>query len=64
MIRVERLETLVQKDLLKSYTFDFQDDTGENPYMRLELIFPDDTKVVVIPEGKRADGLERIGVFT
>jgi len=59
----ERLERLVSKGLLKSYTFDLRDDTGTDPYMRLELVFPDMTKIVVLPDGKSVDGVERIGLY-
>lgn len=31
--------------------------------MRLELVFPNGTKVIVIPEGTRHDGTELIGLF-
>jgi hypothetical protein len=61
---IKQLESLVASKQLSSYALDHRDDTGENPYMRLELVFPDGTKLVVIPEGNRhGDGEERIGLY-
>jgi hypothetical protein len=63
MFNVAELDKQVAKGALKSYTFDVRDDTGENPYMRLELVFPDGMKLVVLPEGFSPAGAERLGLY-
>jgi hypothetical protein len=62
-MNVAQLNKLVESKQLRAYTFDCRNDTGEDPYMRLELVFPDGTKLVVLPEGTHADGTERIGLY-
>lgn len=61
-IKCEDLEKLVQDKQLKQYRFDCFNDTGQDPYYCLELVFPNGTKLVVIPEGKRGN-VERIGLY-
>jgi hypothetical protein len=58
-----RLEKLVVSGQLKAYTFDHHDDTGSNPYWKLELVFPDGTSIRIIPEGSHPIDGERLGVY-
>ena len=50
MIESEKLEKLVAAQLLTSYAFDVRDDTGSDPYYRLEMIFPNGDKIVILPD--------------
>lgn len=63
MIELKELYRQVENGTIQSYTFDCRNDTGDDPYMQLELVFQDGTKLIVIPEGKAFDGLERIGLY-
>lgn len=62
-MQVLQLDELVAHHHLLSYSFDIHNDTGIDPYMRLELVFPNGTKLIVLPEGMRWDGTELIGLF-
>ena len=59
---IAQLDKLVASKFIRSYTFDVRNTGGDNPYMRLELVFPDGTKLVVTPEGTDSSGTERIGL--
>ena len=60
---VPQLDKLVANKQLLSYSFEDRNDTGHDPYLRLELIFPDGTKLVVIPEGTHVGGTQLIGLY-
>lgn len=61
-IKSDDLEKLVQDKQLKQYRFNCFNDTGQDPYFCLELVFLNGTKMVVIPEGK-SDHVHRIGLY-
>lgn len=61
-MRVDQLDKLVVSGQLKSYRFSSEDDTGEDPYQRLELVFPSGFKLAVIP-AKKMDGEQSLDLF-
>jgi hypothetical protein len=62
-MEIPELDKLITSKHLRSYAFDVRDDTGQDPYSRVELVFSDGTKLIVLPEGKNWDGIERIGLY-
>lgn len=59
----EVMNALVRSGLLTSWQKTHEEDTPGHPYQRLEMVFPDGTQLVVIPEGKHHDGTERLGLY-
>lgn len=62
MITSSKLDALIATGQLKAYVFDTRNDTGKNPYRRLELTFPQGNKIVILPEGE-VFGEERFGIY-
>lgn len=59
---VQELDQLVESGDLESYKFTNENDTGNDPYQRLELIFRSGKRMVVLPE-KRLDGREGLDLY-
>ena len=63
-IKADWMDKLVDDGQLKSYLLDVRNDTGSDPYMQLELVFPNGFIMIVIPEGRHpTSGVDRIGLF-
>lgn len=64
-MNVHELNRLVELDLLESYTLEFRNDTGEDPYQRLSLVFPVSSLAPTLHkhEVNINSGVERLEIF-
>lgn len=61
-MRVDELDKLVSIGQLKSYKFTNENDTGDDPYQQLELVFAIGIKLIIQP-AKKMDGTESLDLF-